>query len=155
MMASLTRFTFLFAITVSIFAQATPARADALQQMSAREFREYIAQPNSGLVLLMATATWCPVCRHYLPEFRQAAEDLKSAGITLVQMDYDQNPNFLGSLGVRSLPTIEVFYNGVRHWVYESATGATRLDFEAKQALEASEDGSFAISRHTLFQSVQ
>jgi thioredoxin-like negative regulator of GroEL len=144
----------LAALTLSLFASVNPARADSdLLQMSASRFNSYL-QENKGLVILLPGATWCSICQKLEPEYEKAAADLKGT-IAVVKMDYDQNKRFMNSLGIDSLPQTEAYYNGVRMWEYRGGMPELRLVFEAKQALEAAQDGSFVIKRYTLFKNVQ
>ena len=143
----------LAALTLSVLAGVSPARADSdLLRMNASQFNAYLEQ-NKGLVILLPSATWCSICQKLEPDYEKAATDLKGT-IAVVKMDYDQNKRFMSDLGIDSLPQTEAYYNGMRMWEFRGGMPELRLVFEAKQAQEAAADGSFEIKRYTLFKRV-
>jgi len=147
---------FILSLCLAPFVASAAHAQDALLQMNADEFQHYITETNPGIVVLLPTASWCSICRGLESDYVKAAEDLKADSITVVRMDYDQNREFMQSLGIQQLPQTEIYVHGVRRWEYKGGMHELRLVYEAKQAQKAVADGSFQIEPYkTLLKPVQ
>lgn len=72
-------------------------------------------------------AEWCAPCRAIAPIIKELAAQYGDR-VKIVKMNIDENPNTPGSYGVRAIPTVLAFKNGV---VVEQITGARpRAAFE-------------------------
>ena len=70
---------------------------------------EFDTAVRSGeLVLVYYTATWCGPCQKVSPVF----ETLE--GCTLVKVDADAGGDILDSQGIESIPSVQVWKNGVK-----------------------------------------
>jgi thioredoxin 1 len=73
-------------------------------------------------------AEWCGPCRAIAPIIKALAEQYGDQ-VKIAKMDIDSHPNTPGKYGVRSIPTVLAFKDGV---VAEQITGARpKADFEA------------------------
>jgi thioredoxin 1 len=72
-------------------------------------------------------AEWCAPCRAIAPIIKELAAQYGDR-VKIVKMNIDENPNTPGAYGVRAIPTVLAFKNGV---VVEQITGARpRAAFE-------------------------
>lgn len=75
-----------------------------------------------GITLVDFWAEWCGPCRSFAPVFEAAADD--NPDIRFVKLDTEHNPAVATELGVRSIPTIMAFRDGVM--VYNAAGALPR-----------------------------
>jgi thioredoxin 1 len=70
---------------------------------------------NGEKVLVDFHGVWCGPCKIMKPVFEKVGNQLKSenSDIQLYTMDVDNNRDFTSELGLRSIPTIKGFSNGV------------------------------------------
>lgn len=64
-----------------------------------------------GIVFVDWWATWCGPCRMFAPIFEQASRE--NPDITWGKVDTDAEQELSGSFGIRSIPTLMVFRDGV------------------------------------------
>ncbi len=65
----------------------------------------------SGIVLLDWWANWCMPCRAFVPVFERASR--KHSDVIFGKIDTDVEKELSDSLGVRSIPTIMMFRDGI------------------------------------------
>lgn len=63
-------------------------------------------------VLVDFWAEWCGPCKMIAPILEQVAEEYKER-VSLVKLDVEENQNLAMQYGVRSIPTLMLFKNGV------------------------------------------
>ncbi len=70
---------------------------------------------NGEKVVVDFWGQWCSPCRMMKPTFDKIADELKESNseVQLFTMDVDSNSEFVSSLGIRGIPTIKTFNNGV------------------------------------------
>jgi thioredoxin 1 len=66
---------------------------------------------SSGIVFIDWWAGWCGPCRAFAPVYEAAAK--KHPDIKWGKVDTDAAPELSGAFGVRSIPTLMVFRDGI------------------------------------------
>ena len=73
----------------------------------------FAAQLKGDLPLLLDVwADWCGPCKAFAPTFDQAARQL-SGRVRLAKLDSEAELQLAGQLGIRSIPSLILFKNGV------------------------------------------
>jgi thioredoxin 2 len=79
--------------------------------VSEGEFNQFVL--NSDLpVVVDFWAPWCGPCRMMAPSFEEASKAM-SLKAQFLKVDTEQNQNLGARFGIRSIPTIAIFKNGV------------------------------------------
>jgi thioredoxin 1 len=79
------------------------------QITSTKDFTDQIRK--EGILLVDFWAAWCGPCRMFGPIFQKASE--KHADLTFAKVDTEAAQELAGALGIRSIPTLMVFRDGI------------------------------------------
>ena len=66
---------------------------------------------HSGVVLVDFWAEWCGPCKLLSPILEEVSNILD---IKIYKVNVDENPSLAGQFGIKSIPTIVIFDDGVR-----------------------------------------
>jgi thioredoxin 1 len=81
-----------------------------------------------GPVLVDFWAEWCGPCKQIGPALEEISDELGEK-VTIVKLDIDENPEAPGKYGVRGIPTMILFKDGV--------PAATKVGAAPKSALKS------------------
>ena len=81
----------------------------ATQNMTLTSFEQTIE--NNDIVLIDFWAAWCGPCRMFGPIFEEASE--KHDDMVFAKVDTEAEQNLASVFGIRSIPTLAVFREGV------------------------------------------
>jgi thioredoxin 1 len=84
------------------------------------------AVSDSDILVVDWWAAWCGPCRMFAPVFEAAAG--RHADIVFAKVDTDANPALSSAAGIRSIPTLMVFRDGVLVFSQAGALPAAAFD---------------------------
>jgi thioredoxin 1 len=99
-------------------------------------FNDTIDKP--GIVLIDWWAAWCGPCKMFAPIFEAAAG--RHADITWGKVDTEDQQELAGAFGIRSIPTLMVFRDGILLFEQAGALPASALDQLVGQVKELDMD---------------
>lgn len=79
-------------------------------QINEREFSEKVLN-SENLVVVDFWAEWCSPCRMMKPILEELSNE--EEGVTIVALDVDLYPNVSATQGIRNIPTIGFYKNGI------------------------------------------
>jgi thioredoxin 1 len=80
----------------------------ATLEVTEKNFEETIGK---GIVLLDWWAEWCGPCRRFAPIYEEASG--RHADVVFGKVDTEAQPALAGEFGIRSIPTIMAFREGI------------------------------------------
>lgn len=88
--------------------------SDLVKSITAAEFNSVVTDKdaNLGLVVVDFWAPWCGPCLQLAPFVEEAAKALEGK-VTFYKVNTDENRDLTIESGVRNLPTLQVYKNGV------------------------------------------
>ena len=81
---------------------------------------------ESGIVLVDWWAAWCGPCRAFAPTFEAASEAHRD--VVFGKVDTDAQPELSAGFGIRSIPTLMVFRDGILLFAQPGVLPAAALE---------------------------
>jgi thioredoxin 1 len=91
-------------------------------EITAKELEQKVN--NGEKVIVEFWAPWCGPCRMMKPVFEKVASENKT-DVQMYTMDIEDNKDYAMSLGIKSIPTVKVFNQGV---ISETKVGVLNED---------------------------
>ena len=96
----------------------------ATRELTAQDFESVVTAP--GITLVDWWAEWCGPCRAFAPVFEAASE--AHPDITFAKVDTEAEQALSGAAGIRSIPTLMAFRDGVLVFAQPGALPAPALE---------------------------
>ncbi len=96
----------------------------ATRELTAQDFESVVTAP--GITLVDWWAEWCGPCRAFGPVFEAASE--AHPDITFGKVDTEAEQALAGAAGIRSIPTLMAFRDGVLVFAQPGALPAQALE---------------------------
>ncbi len=91
--------------------------------ITSSQFEETVL--GDGIVLVDFWAEWCGPCKSFAPVYETVSE--RYPDITFAKVDTEQEQRISGQLGIRSIPTIMAFRDGIQIFSQPGAMGERDL----------------------------
>lgn len=85
-------------------------------------------------VLVDFFATWCGPCQALAPILKETAEEVQGLA-RVIKIDVDKNPKLAEKYGIRGVPTMMIFKNGVLKWRQSGVLPAAQITSAIKSFL--------------------
>jgi thioredoxin 1 len=100
-------------------------------EVTTANFQEVVDRPE-GIVFIDFWAPWCGPCRSFAPTFERVAA--KHPDLTFAKIDTEDQPELARAFGIRSIPTLMIFRDGVPLFAQPGALPEAALEDLVRQA---------------------
>lgn len=81
---------------------------------------------NTDPIVVMFTGSWCQPCKRMKPVFEDMAEQMQG-DIRFAEMDIEQAEKTANELGIRSVPSLALFVDGMIREIHAGTMNKTEL----------------------------
>ncbi|AHX01005.1 thioredoxin domain [Dinoroseobacter phage DFL12phi1] len=81
---------------------------------------------NTDPIVVMFTGSWCQPCKRMKPVFEDMAEQMQG-DIRFAEMDIEQAEKTANELGIRSVPSLALFADGMIREIHAGTMNKTEL----------------------------
>jgi thioredoxin 1 len=96
----------------------------ATRALTTEEFKPTVEK--GGILFIDWWAEWCGPCRAFAPVYEKVSGD--NPDITFAKIDTDQEQQLAGALGIRSIPTLMIFRDGIPLYAQPGALSQPDLE---------------------------
>ena len=82
-----------------------------MEQVTEFKFNEIISKSKDTLIVVDLWAEWCLPCRMMKPIFEELFEEYND--VSIIGVNVDETPTIASTYGIRNIPTILFFKNGI------------------------------------------
>ena len=100
-------------------------------EVTTTNFQAVVDRPE-GIVFVDFWAPWCGPCRAFAPTFERAAA--KHPDVTFAKINTEDQPELANAFGIRSIPTLMIFRDGVPLFAQPGALPEAALEDLVRQA---------------------
>lgn len=83
---------------------------------------------NTDPIIIMFTASWCNPCKQMKPTFAEMASQM-NGDIRFAEMDIEQSEKTANEIGIRSVPSLALFADGMVREIYAGTMNKSDLRF--------------------------
>lgn len=81
---------------------------------------------NTDPIIVMFTGSWCQPCKRMKPTFEEMASQMKG-DVRFAEMDIEQAEQTANELGIRSVPSLALFADGMIREIYAGTMNKSDL----------------------------
>lgn len=96
-----------------------------IQTLTDSDFHSEIRE-NVNPIIVMFTGSWCQPCKQMKPTFEEMSNQM-SEEIRFAEMDIEQVPKTAQHLGIRSVPSLALFADGMVREIYTGTMNKSDL----------------------------
>jgi len=83
---------------------------------------------NTDPIIVMFTGSWCQPCKRMKPTFEEMASQMEG-DVRFAEMDIEQAEQTANELGIRSVPSLALFVDGMIREIYSGTMNKSDLRF--------------------------
>lgn len=96
-----------------------------LKPLTDENFNQEVRE-NTDPIVIMFTGSWCPPCKRMKPVFEDMANQMQG-NIRFAEMDIVQSEETANELGIRSVPSLVLFVDGMMREIHSGTMQKNEL----------------------------